>query len=235
MSSSDAGPGVAVLFDLDGVIVDSREHHMAAWDAWATVYAPQAPEGYFLKQFGRRNDSIIGGLMPGLTRARFEELASEKERLFRERARGNVVALPGATDLLDALDAGQVPKAIVTSTPRANLDLILDALGIAGRFEALVAEEDASKGKPDPEGFLVAAERVRVPPERCVVIEDAPAGLQAAKAGGMRAIGVTTTHPAADLGDADLVVESLAAEVLRTFVFRDARRDVDGSPQSIVG
>ena len=113
-------------------------------------------------------------------------------------------------ELLASLDEQAVPKAIVTSAPRANLDMILETLGLAGRFQALVAEEDASKGKPDPEGFLVAAARVGVEPARCIVIEDAPAGLQAAKAGGMRAIGVTTTHAAPHLGDADLVVDSLA-------------------------
>jgi sugar-phosphatase len=106
----------------------------------------------------------------------------------------------------------------VTSAPRENLDMILATLGLTERFGALVAEEDASKGKPDPEGFLVAAARLGIEPANCVVIEDAPAGLQAAKTGGMRALGVTTTHPPADLGDADVVVGSLAEERVRTFI-----------------
>ena len=209
---------IAVLFDLDGVIVDSREHHMAAWDAWAKIYAPRAPAGYFVAMFGRRNDAIIGGVLPDLTPERFEELAAHKERMFRDLARGSIAALPGVLGLLDALDDRTIPTAIVTSTPRANLDLILESLGVADRFDALVAEEDASKGKPDPEGFLVAAERLGVAPGRCVVIEDAPAGLQAAKAAGMRAIGVTTTHPAAALSDADLVVDSLAETDILAFL-----------------
>jgi HAD superfamily hydrolase (TIGR01509 family) len=145
-------------------------------------------------------------------------LAERKEQLFRDAARGNLVTLPGVRELLAFLDEQVIAKAIVTSAPRANLEMIVETLGLAGRFQALVAEEDAEKGKPDPEGFLVAAARVGIEPARCIVIEDAPAGLQAAKAGGMRAIGVTTTHPAADLGDADLVVDSLAEEVVRTFV-----------------
>ena len=132
------------------------------------------------------------------------------------------MALPGVRELLDSLDANGVPRAIVTSTPRANLDLILASLGLTERFQALVAEEDASKGKPDPEGFLVAAERLGVSPAHCVVIEDAPAGLQAAKAAGMRAIGVTTTHPAPDLADADLVVDTLTEAAVRVFVLRGA-------------
>lgn len=209
---------VAVLFDLDGVIVDSRPHHLTAWDLLSSERGLTPAPGYFTKTFGLRNDAILGGLAPGIAAAELRALAERKEALFREAARGRVEALPGVRDLLAWLDEQQAPKAIITSTPRANLDMIVDSLGIRARFQALVAEEDAAKGKPDPEGFLVAAARVGVEPARCVVIEDAPAGLRAAKAGGMRAVGVTTTHPAADLGDADLVVESLAEEAVRTFI-----------------
>ncbi|MEX2225471.1 MAG: HAD family phosphatase [Dehalococcoidia bacterium] len=212
--------GAAVLFDLDGVIVDSREHHLSAWTAFAREHAPHAAADYFHRTFGLRNDAIIGGLIEDIEPERLAELAARKEEIFRRSARGNLMLLPGVNELLDFLDEQAVAKAVVTSTPRANLDMILATLGIGARFEALVAEEDASRGKPDPEGFLVASQRVEVAPSQCVVIEDAPAGLQAAKAAGMRAIGVTTTRPAADLGDADLVVESLAEEIVRTFVFQ---------------
>jgi len=209
---------VAVLFDLDGVIVDSRPHHLTAWELLASERGLSPAPGYFTKTFGLRNDAIIGGLAPGIGPAELRALAERKEALFREAARGRLEALPGVRELLAWLDEESVPKAIVTSTPRANLAMIVDALGFQGRFQALVAEEDAAKGKPDPEGFLVAAERLGVEPARCVVIEDAPAGLQAAKAGGMRAMGVTTTHPAADLGQADLVVGSLGEEAVRRFL-----------------
>jgi len=213
---------VAVLFDLDGVIVDSREFHMQAWHRWASDHAIAHDPDYFHRMFGHRNDAIIGGLRPQITPQELAGLAEHKEALFREAARGRIVALPGVRDLLDHLDANSIPRAIVTSTPRANLDLILDSLGLRDRFQALVAEEDASKGKPDPEGFLVAAERLGVDPGRCVVIEDAPAGLQAAKAVGMRAIGVTTTHPAPDLTAADLVVATLTEESVHVFILRNS-------------
>ena len=209
---------LAVLFDLDGVIVDSREHHMLAWLAWGHEHAPEAPERYFLEQFGKRNDAIIGGIMPEIAPGTLQRLAYAKEELFRACARGHLEPLPGVMSLLEYLDELGVPKAIVTSTPRANLDMVLETLGIAYRFDTLVAEEDARHGKPDPEGFLVAASRLETAPNRCVVIEDAPAGLQAAKSGGMRAIGVTTTRPAEDLHQADLVVDSLAAEAVRAFL-----------------
>jgi HAD superfamily hydrolase (TIGR01509 family) len=189
---------------------------MAAWEAWAREHAPHAPDGYFHRSFGLRNDAIIGGVLEDVTQDALRRLAEHKEELFRAEARGTLVALPGVAALLDWLDARETPRAVVTSTPRANLDLVLDELGIGTRFQALVAEEDTPVGKPDPSGFLLAAERLGVAPAACVVIEDAPAGLQAAKAGGMHAIGVTTTRPAGDLGDADLVVGSLAdGKVLR--------------------
>jgi HAD superfamily hydrolase (TIGR01509 family) len=208
------------------VIVDSREHHLSAWEQFAREHAPHAPDGYFHQVFGLRNDAILGGLIEGLTPADTARFAARKEELFRTRARGNLDALPGVVELLAFLDAKDVPTAIVTSTPQGNLDLVLETIGLEGRFRTLVAEEDVSRGKPDPEGFLVAAARLGVVPERCVVIEDAPAGLRAAKAGGMRAIAVTTTHPAAALGDADLVVHSLADRAVRVFI--DKSRDAPG-------
>ena len=213
-----SGRSAAVLFDLDGVIVDSREHHVAAWELFAREHAPHAPAGYFTRMFGRRNDAIIGGLIVGLDPAQLQQLAAIKEQHFRTAARGKLVTLPGVHELLDFLDQSGVQKGVVTSTPRENLHMILDDLGLRGRFETLVAEEDATKGKPDPEGFLVAAAALEAAPSRCVVIEDAPAGLAAAKAAGMRAIGVTTTHGDDALGIADIIVDSLADDAVRTFI-----------------
>jgi HAD superfamily hydrolase (TIGR01509 family) len=209
-------PNRAVLFDLDGVIVDSRPHHLSAWNELARRHDLRHGPDYFTATFGLRNDAILGGL--GIAPDAVAALAAEKESLFRGAARGRVETLPGVRGLLDALDRESIPRAVVTSTPRENLKLVLESLGLTERFHALVAEEDASKGKPDPEGFLVAARRLGVEPARCIVIEDAPAGLAAAKAAGMRAIGVTTTRPATDLGDADLAVDSLAEKAVLTFV-----------------
>jgi HAD superfamily hydrolase (TIGR01509 family) len=208
----------AVLFDLDGVIVDSRTYHLEAWHALARERGWRHAPGYFTDTFGLRNDAIIGRLVPGIARDELVAAATRKEEMFRAAARGKLVALPGVRDLLDVLEREEVPRAVVTSTPRANLDFIIEQLRLGGRFQGLVAEEDAAKGKPDPEGFVAGAGRAGVPPDECVVIEDAPAGLAAAKSAGMRAIGVTTTRPAVDLGDADLVVDSLSEERVRTFI-----------------
>jgi beta-phosphoglucomutase-like phosphatase (HAD superfamily) len=107
-----------------------------------------------------------------------------------------------------AKEAG-LRQAIVSSTPRENIDVIVRSLSIEEMFDAIVGEEDATRGKPDSEGFLVAAERLDVPPKECVVIEDAPEGIEAGCAAGMRCIGVTTTRPAELLSQADLLVGSL--------------------------
>jgi HAD superfamily hydrolase (TIGR01509 family) len=212
-------PPVAVLFDLDGVIVDSRAFHVEAWVALTRAHGIDAPPGYFTQTFGMRNDAILGGLLAGAATERIAALAGEKEATFRELARGRLEPLPGARELVGFLREQAVPRAVVTSTPLANLRMILETLGLDGAFDALVSEKDVAKGKPDPQGFLLGAQRLQAEPAVCVVIEDAPAGLAAAKAGGMRAIGVTTTHPAPDLGDAHLVVDSLTEEAVRTFIF----------------
>ncbi len=216
--SSPVRSDVGVLFDLDGVIVDSRVFHMQAWERWAAVHAIDYAPGYFHEMFGRRNDAIIDGLRPGISGEELGRLADDKETLFREVARGQLEALPGVGELLEFLQSQDIARAIVTSTPRTNLDMILDDLGFADRFQSLVAEEDTSQGKPHPEGFLTGADRIGVEPTRCIVIEDAPAGLRAAKAGGMRAIGVTTTHAASALFEADLVVDTLDDAAVRSFI-----------------
>lgn len=214
---------------------------MAAWAAWARDHAPHAPPDHFLRSFGLRNDSIIGALLPEITPAEIEDHAGRKEAIFRASLAGNLAPLPGVVALIDALDRDGIPRAIVTSTPRLNLDLVLEELGLTGRFRAahcaLVAAEDATRGKPDPEGFLIAARRLDLAAERCIVIEDAPAGIAAAKAAGMRAIGVTTTRPAEDLVAADLIVDSLADARAQSFITRRPfpLGKVEESPQETAG
>lgn len=196
---------------------------MAACERWARDGGIDAPPGYFPRSFGLRNDAILGELIPGRTPAEYEQLAADKETLFRQLARGRLEALPGVRALLDALDENSARKAVVTSTPRVNLDFIIDDLGITCRFDTLVSAEDTAHGKPDPEGFLLAAARVGVEPARCTVVEDAPHGLQAAAAAGIRAIGVTTSHAAAELAAADLVVDSLEDPRVLDFVLSPGR------------
>lgn len=129
---------------------------------------------------------------------------------LRDIIRGKVTALPGVLRLLPALRAAGFHLGIGTSTPRANVELILSSLGVTGLFQVIISSEDVTKGKPDPQVFLAGAERLGIPPARCVVVEDAVAGVQAALNGGMKAVGVTANHPREALGHATRVVDSLA-------------------------
>jgi len=203
----------AILWDLDGVIVQSGEHHYEAYrELFGELDVPFSREQYFDELFGIRNWAIIGTVAGERPREEIERLAERKEEKFRAIARGKIVALPGAKETMGRAREAGLKQAIVSSTPCANIEMILGELGLANALDTIVGEEDAEKGKPDPEGFLVAAERVGVEPERCVVIEDAPAGIEAGKSAGMRCIGVSTTRKPERLTQADLVVASLEDE-----------------------
>jgi beta-phosphoglucomutase family hydrolase len=207
----------AVLWDLDGVLVDSAPFHFQAWRELLASLGRELSEADFQRTFGLRNDAILRELLGDLPPAEVERLAARKEALFREAARGHISALPGALPLLRLLRERGLRLALVSSTPRANIELVLSSLGLETAFDVVVGEEDVSRGKPDPEGFLLGAERLGVPPEECVVIEDAPVGVEAAKRGGMRCVGVSRGRPRDALAKADLVVESLEDPAVAVF------------------
>lgn len=208
----------AVLWDLDGVLVDTRSFHLEAWRQLAGELGIPYDEAYFQRTFGLRNDAILGGVLPGRSPDELLELGRRKEAIFRSLVRGQARPLPGVDTLLRRLHDASRRQAIVSSTPRENIALILQSAGLAGYFDTVVGEEDVSQGKPDPEVLLVAAHRLGVAPETCVVIEDAPAGIEAAVRAGIRSIAVTTTRPAGDLRGADLVVNSLADPRVAAFL-----------------
>lgn len=199
----------AVLWDLDGVLVDTARFHYLAYRRLMAELGRHLPEERFRPLFGLRNDAILRDLLGELPAQRIRELARRKEEHFRRLVAGNVRPLPGAAELVRLLRERGLPQAIVSSTPRPNIDLVLASLGLAEAFREIVAEEDVRRGKPDPEGFLLAARRLGVPPAGCVVLEDAPQGVAAARAAGMRCLAVATTRPRRALAQADLVVDRL--------------------------
>jgi beta-phosphoglucomutase family hydrolase len=205
----------AILWDMDGVLVNSMEFHYQAYREVLSEFRKHlSREEYLTSLIGLRNYVILQRLLGDLPQEEVERLMAAKEAAFRRRVAGNVQALPGAAELVRRARVAGLKQAIVSSTPCENIELVVDSLGLRSMFDTLVGEEDAQHGKPDPEGFLVAAERLSVPPRDCVVIEDAPEGIAAGKAAGMRCIGVTTTRPAEKLeaAGADLVVSSLEDE-----------------------
>ena len=147
----------------------------------------------FLDSFGQRNDRILATwLGDAIPKDRIQRIGDAKEALYREFAtREGLVVLPGAREWVGRLRHSGWRQAIASSAPRANVTVMLEAVGIAGLIDAVVSAEDVTRGKPEPDVFLAAADRVNVLPARCVVVEDAAAGIEAARRGGMPSIGVS--------------------------------------------
>jgi beta-phosphoglucomutase len=169
----------------------------------------------FQRTFGQRNPEILRLLFnPDYSDDEVARLGERKEVLYRAAARSGVDLLPGVRSLLEGLKSASLRQAVGSSAPRANVELIFELTRIRDFFAAVVSMEDTRKGKPDPEVFLTAARKLGIEPSRCLVIEDAVAGIQAAQAGGMKSIAVTFVghHPAEKLqaAGADLVVGNLA-------------------------
>jgi len=192
-------PFAAVIFDFDGVVIDSHEAHGRSWFALADELGRPFSSETFVATFGQRNESILpllGWAEEGDT-ARIQQLGDRKELLYRGILRKEGIApLPGVVALLEDLRTQGIPCAIGTSTPRANVECVLEITGLVGFFRDVAAAEDVTLGKPDPEVFLKAAAKLGAEPSACVVIEDAQVGIRAAKAAGMKSVAVTTTHPA---------------------------------------
>jgi beta-phosphoglucomutase family hydrolase len=206
----------AVIWDVDGTLVDTAELHFRAWEELCRGLGRDFTRADFAATFGRRNPEIFRHLFGERFGDRdMDELGFRKEELYRAAARGGgVELLPGARALLEGLHAAGFRQAIGSSAPLANIELILAMTRSAAFFQAISSAEDTQRGKPDPQVFLVAAEKLGVPPRRCVVFEDAVAGVEAAKAGGMMCVAVTFVghHPAEKLraAGADRVVRSFS-------------------------
>lgn len=204
----------ALVFDWDGVIINSESFHRRSWEMLMEEASLKMPPGAFEASFGMRNEQIIPHVFKWASPddgERIQALGDRKEALYRKIVRDEGIApLPGVLDLLESLTAHGVPAAVGSSTPRANIDAVMEVIGVTGMFQEVVAAGDVRQGKPHPEVFLTAASRLGFAPARCVVVEDAHVGIEAAKAGGFAVLAVATTHPMDSLRDADAVHESLA-------------------------
>jgi len=199
----------AVLWDLDGVITDTGELHFQSWLPPLAEIGLTYTREMFKATFGMNNAGILTMLLghppePEL----FTAISNRKEQLFRDSVRGHAQALPGVREWLAQLQSAGLRQAIASSAPQANIDALVDELGLRAYFGAIVSGF-ALPGKPDPAVFLKAAELLQVLPENCLVIEDAVPGVQAAKRAGMRCLAVTTTNPREALAQADKIVDRL--------------------------
>ncbi|MFJ4684302.1 HAD family hydrolase [Streptomyces sp. NPDC088789] len=194
----------ALLFDNDGTLVSSLDSVNRCWTRWAQEYGITAEDFARVALHGRTAVEIAADLLPADTVAR--AVARIEHLEVADVANGGVHLLPGTRAVLDALPADR--WAIVTSATRRLAEARLEAVGILPK--KLITAEDVTRGKPDPEPYVLAARELGVDPARCVVFEDAPVGLAAGRAAGMTTVALATTHRADEL-DADLVVEHLGA------------------------
>jgi beta-phosphoglucomutase len=199
----------AVVWDLDGVIVDSVAYHYRAWRDVFKKHGAEYTKEAFMPYFGRRHDDIIKAALGEITPEELEAVNDEKQRNFRRLVEGNITAMPGAIELITSLHEHRIKSAIASSAVPENIEIILRTLGITNCFQAIVHGEEVKEGKPSPQIYLLAAKRLKVKPGNCVVIEDAIAGVAGAKRGGMKSVAVTNSHTREALKDADLVVDSL--------------------------
>lgn len=199
----------AVIWDLDGVVIDSADEHRLAWQRLAREEGVTFTDADFWSTFGKRNDDIIPQFWGSLSAEQLKALADRKEAYFRELIRERAVPLPGAMELMRELHEAGFAQALASSTPIENIQLISDVLGLKRYLSVLVSGETVARGKPAPDIFLKAASELHMHPSWCVVIEDAVAGVRAAHAAGMRCIAVVGNRDLPGLREAELMVKDL--------------------------
>jgi beta-phosphoglucomutase family hydrolase len=203
---------IGVIFDWDGVVIDSSTQHERSWELLAAETGRTLPLGHFKRGFGKKNQLIIPEVLAWSDNAEeIEWLGNRKEELYRQLVgEGEMIVLPGSRELLTALKQAGIPRAVGSSTSRINLDAIFASTGLGEFFDVVVSAEDVVNGKPAPDVFLKAAELLGIPPQRCIVFEDALFGIEAARRAGMKVVAVATTNPLELLRHADRAVQSLA-------------------------
>jgi len=210
-----------ILWDMDGVIANSASFHFSAWQEVFHRRGMVFTREDFAGLFGSRNDFIIRTMMgKDLCEEDVRVIAEEKERLFRDKAKGNLKPFPGVIKLLGSIKRGNFKSAISSSAPNENIDFTCDELNLRSYFNCIVSGKEVPESKPSPQIFLLAAQKLEAEPHDCIVIEDSPLGVKAAKAAGMRCLAVTNTHPEEELKEADKVVDSLEDVDLITLVIR---------------
>jgi len=215
----EADRRMGVIFDLDGVLADTGWAHKQSWYDLAEKEGFSMTDEFFFSTFGMQNYQIIPMLLGrDASSGEVDRLSDWKEQRYRDIIAEKLVPSEGAKSLLCDLKNEGFLLAVGSSAPRTNLDLVLERTDLQDYFDACVAGQDVTNGKPAPDTFLKAAEKLSLGAESCVVVEDAVQGVDAGKAAGMPVVAVTTTRNRADLQKADIIVDSLAQLQARQFI-----------------
>jgi len=213
------GDRMGVIFDLDGVLVDTGWAHKQSWYDLAEKEGFSMTDEFFYSTFGMQNYQIIPMLLGQEVSSReISRLSNWKEKHYREIIAEKLAPAEGAKSLLSDLKNEDFLLAVGSSAPRVNLELVLERTDLQDYFDAYVTGQDVTKGKPAPDTFIKAAEKLSLSTDSCVVVEDAVQGVEAGKAAGMPVVAVTTTRKRTDLYRADIIVDSLTQLQARHFV-----------------
>ncbi len=187
----------ALLFDLDGTLIDSMPLHHEAWRAWfARQGLPFDEDGFFAATAGRTNAEILADLYPGHSEAERGQMADDKEALYRDLAATRLNLIAGAQALLAQARQRGLKLAVCTAAPPGNIEVAFARFGLGAAVDTVTSPADGLRGKPHPDIFAEAARRLGADPAHCLVFEDAPLGIEAARRAGMRAFALTTSLPA---------------------------------------
>jgi len=201
-----------VIFDMDSVLADTGPIHYESWVKLAKQIGVKFSKRFFNLTFGQQSISITRELVgPKIKQEVVEKWANLKELYYREMVKDELKLLPGALDLIKELHARNFKLAVGSSGPPENVDLLLSTLNIKDYFDVIITAAEVKNGKPAPDVFLIAAEKLNIKVDNCLVIEDAPVGITAARKAGMKVIALRTTHCNVDLLDADMVVQDLSS------------------------
>ena len=203
---------LAIIFDMDGVIVDNHQYHLRSWLAFFERHGISMTEAeYKEKVNGRVMRTILSNALDRpLSSEEIRTLGEQKESEYRDMYRPDIRPTPGLTEFLKELQQKDIPRAIATSAPPSNVDFTLEGTALRAYFPLIVDDSMVTNGKPDPEVYLKSAEQLDMPPDRCVVFEDAILGIHAGKNAGMRVVAVATTHTREELETtaADYIIDN---------------------------
>ncbi len=201
----------SVIFDMDGVLADTGPIHFVSWVKMANEIGYNFSKEFFEKTFGQQSPTIVRKLVGhGIEQELVEKWAALKEQYYREIVKDKLKPLPGVKQIIQVLKSYKFKLAVGSSGPRENVELLINALRLKEDFDVLISAAEVKNGKPAPDVFLISAEKLKIEPINCLVIEDAPVGIEAAKRAGMKSIALTTTHEKNELLNADLIVKDLS-------------------------